>query len=89
MEADSWLLTWTTYGTWLPGDERGFVGNVVEETANDAIQAADVVIGVGRTDWIRFPLPPNRTGGFPASGSPVDGFTLEWVDLPDHGLSSG
>lgn len=30
MESDSWLLTWTTYGTWLPGDERGFVGNVVE-----------------------------------------------------------
>ncbi len=24
MYAD-WLLTWTTYGTWLPGDERGFV----------------------------------------------------------------
>ena len=23
-----WLLTWTTYGTWLIGDERGFVGNV-------------------------------------------------------------
>ena len=21
-----WLLTWTTYGTWLPGDERGSVG---------------------------------------------------------------
>ncbi len=21
-----WFLTWTTYGTWLPGDERGFVG---------------------------------------------------------------
>jgi REP element-mobilizing transposase RayT len=20
-----WFLTWTTYGTWLPGDERGFV----------------------------------------------------------------
>jgi len=43
MEADSWLLTWTTYGTWLPGDERGFVGNVVEEATNDAIQTADVV----------------------------------------------
>ena len=27
---------------WLPGDERGFVGNVVEEAANDAIQSADV-----------------------------------------------
>lgn len=24
----NWLLTWTTYGTWLPGDERGFVSNV-------------------------------------------------------------
>ena len=24
----SWLLTWTTYGTWLPGDPRGFVSNV-------------------------------------------------------------
>ncbi len=21
----TWLLTWTTYGTWLPGDARGFV----------------------------------------------------------------
>ncbi len=23
-----WLLTWTTYGTWLPGDRRGFVSHV-------------------------------------------------------------
>jgi len=23
-----WLLTWTTYGTWLPGDARGFVSRV-------------------------------------------------------------
>lgn len=23
-----WFLTWTTYGTWLPGDARGFVGPV-------------------------------------------------------------
>ena len=23
-----WLLTWTTYATWMPGDERGFVSNV-------------------------------------------------------------
>ena len=23
-----WLLTWTTYGTWLPGEDRGFVSNV-------------------------------------------------------------
>jgi REP element-mobilizing transposase RayT len=25
-----WLITWTCYGAWLPGDERGFVGNVRE-----------------------------------------------------------
>ena len=24
-----WFLTWTAYGTWLPGDERGFVSNVL------------------------------------------------------------
>ena len=29
----SWLLTWTTYGTWLPGDERGFVGDVIDPDA--------------------------------------------------------
>ena len=23
-----WLITWTCYGQWLPGDRRGFVGNV-------------------------------------------------------------
>ena len=26
-----WLLTWTTYGTWLPGDVRGFVTEVRDE----------------------------------------------------------
>ena len=26
-----WLITWTCYGNWLPGDPRGFVGNVREE----------------------------------------------------------
>ncbi|HEV3299470.1 MAG TPA: transposase [Planctomycetaceae bacterium] len=31
-----WLLTWTTYGTWLPGDERGFVGAVRQNS--DATQ---------------------------------------------------
>ncbi len=23
-----WLITWTTYGSWLPGDRRGFVGTI-------------------------------------------------------------
>lgn len=26
-----WFLTWTTYGTWLPGDERGFVSPKFDE----------------------------------------------------------
>jgi hypothetical protein len=30
-----WLLTWTTYGTWLPGDARGFVSRVREGAAPD------------------------------------------------------
>ena len=25
MDGRAWFLTWTTYGTWLPGDQRGFV----------------------------------------------------------------
>ena len=27
-----WFLTWTTYGTWLPGDDRGFVSPKFEKT---------------------------------------------------------
>jgi REP element-mobilizing transposase RayT len=27
-----WLLTWTTYGSWLPGDRRGFVGQLRDAT---------------------------------------------------------
>jgi REP element-mobilizing transposase RayT len=26
-----WFFTWTTYGTWLPGDDRGFVSDVRSE----------------------------------------------------------
>src|SRR6266581_3126768 len=38
------------------------------------VREADAMrIGVGRGDWIRLPLPPNRTGGSPTSGSPVGG----------------
>src|SRR3989304_9863785 len=46
-------------------------------------------IGVGRTGWVRSPLPPNRACGFPAHGSPVNGFTSERIDRPEHGLWSG
>ena len=28
------LITWTCYGTWLPGDERGFVSNKLKPTGS-------------------------------------------------------
>jgi len=31
----TWLITSTTYGTWLPGDARGFVGRVREKRDDD------------------------------------------------------
>ena len=34
---------------------------------------AGKVIGVGKAHWFEPPLPPNRTCGSPASGSPVSG----------------
>ncbi|MFQ3592854.1 MAG: transposase [Gemmataceae bacterium] len=47
MAGNPWLLTWTSYGTWLPGDDRGFVGYIRERPAdwrqrlNDDTQADD------------------------------------------------
>ena len=32
-----WLLTWTTYGTWLPGDARGFVAPIQDESGQRVI----------------------------------------------------
>ena len=33
-----WFLTWTTYGTWLPGDQRGFVGRRPDELGRNVRQ---------------------------------------------------
>ena len=41
MAGNAWLLTWTSYGTWLPGDERGFVGYISEEKPADLRQRLD------------------------------------------------
>ena len=64
----TWFLTWTTYGTWLPGDERSFVGNVREcedrlkikrrspgvpyEKANDALADAAQQSMRGSPVWL-------------------------------------
>ncbi len=33
----TWLITSTTYGTWLPGDRQGFVGRVIEARPEDPL----------------------------------------------------
>ena len=33
-----WFLTWHTYGTWLPGDERGFVSPLRDESGEAHIR---------------------------------------------------
>src|SRR5450756_1826017 len=44
---------------------------------------ASVLIGVGMRD-LTSPLPPNRTGGSPASGSPVSGFVVVRLYVSMH-----
>jgi hypothetical protein len=51
--------------------------NRVKMVLGAAVCCSRFLIGVGRTEWSRSPLPPNRTGGSPASGSPVGGFYLQ------------
>src|SRR5262245_15258544 len=33
-----WLITWTAYGTWLAGDERGFVSNVYSDDGGPEVR---------------------------------------------------
>jgi REP element-mobilizing transposase RayT len=33
-----WLITWTTYGTWLAGDDRGFVSNVYSDDGGPEVR---------------------------------------------------
>jgi len=36
-----WFLTWTTYGTWLPGDKRGFFGTA-ENDLGDVVNHNEI-----------------------------------------------
>jgi len=36
-----YMLTWTTYGTWLQGDDRGYVSNGKILNANPALRTAN------------------------------------------------
>jgi len=52
-----------------------FLGDQFYDRFFGALKNTPTLIGVGTIHWFASPLPPNRTGGFPASGSPVGGFT--------------
>ena len=46
--------TWTTYGTWLPGDERGFVSPKFEEgLPEERHNTPETPYDAGRTDLLR------------------------------------
>jgi len=38
----AFFITWTTYGTWLQGDERGYVKNTKTYTGNTALRQANI-----------------------------------------------
>ena len=36
------MLTWTTYGTWLQGELKGFVKNGKAQCENDALRKSNI-----------------------------------------------
>ncbi len=68
------------------GGQSGGAVRVLILSAHPRDPVLRLWIGVGRADWFRLPLPPNRTCGSPASGSPVDGVTCKRTGVLWHGL---
>src|SRR5262245_5756382 len=46
-----WLLTNATYGSWLPGDARGFVGHVWDKRPGDSPDDTRVVHNLPGTEY--------------------------------------
>jgi hypothetical protein len=40
-ELIGYMVTWTTYGSWLQGDKRGYVKNGTILPANDKLKSAN------------------------------------------------
>ncbi|MBA4188049.1 MAG: hypothetical protein C0467_08520 [Planctomycetaceae bacterium] len=49
----AWLITWTCYGNWLPGDARGFVGHYPAEDGTRRINNAAGVEPDHDVEWLR------------------------------------
>jgi hypothetical protein len=76
-------MSWTRFRRAAAHRSGGSRGAVLERPP---LEKCTALIGVGSADWFRCPLPPNRTGGSPASGSPVGGLTFERTGTLRHGL---
>ncbi len=59
-----WLLTWTTYGTWLPGDARGFV-------SQHRVRDEQVIYNLPETPYDHHLSLLNRYAALQLKGSPV------------------
>ena len=79
-------------GTVLDGCRKGGAKQSAKNSSGQALSGTTAYADAVRFDRGResetLPLPPNRTGGSPASGSPVGGFTSERIDKPSHGRRS-
>ncbi|MGO9269512.1 MAG: AbrB/MazE/SpoVT family DNA-binding domain-containing protein, partial [Terriglobia bacterium] len=66
---------------WMPETFKHVILSAAKNPSSIQLNRKTKEIGVGRAG-LALPLPPNRTGGFPASGSPVGGLTSERIDRP-------
>jgi AICAR transformylase/IMP cyclohydrolase PurH/REP element-mobilizing transposase RayT len=51
--APAWFLTWTTYGQWLPGDERGFVSRRVRQDGTHELRNVPATEWSADEPWLR------------------------------------
>lgn len=73
----TWLLTSTTYGTWLPGDERGFVGRVTDRRTDEVEQRTRIEHDQPGTEYDRDIPALRRSAENLMNGPPV------WLNV-DH-----
>ena len=71
-------------GDAIPDTHGRFLGE--QKVIGGEFRWGCLLIGVGKP--VRpAPLPPNRTGGFPAYGYPVSRFP--WIERTEYGLHAG
>ncbi len=79
-----WLLTWTTYGTWLPGDLRGCVTRVRDGAAPDGARIEHDIPGTPYVNAIPGLLRASRAA---MKGDPIR-LRLDQATLAAHDFSA-